>query len=236
MTKSRGINKPAMRWTPGALRVLTDLYPDVPAGDISALLGCHRESVYAKAFELGLKKTPAALQAMAAEQSARARTDPRLRANQFRKGLVPWNKGVPGINYEGCRATQFKHGERRGAASRNWVPIGTHRIADGYLQVKVRDVGHGAKNFEFVHRVLWVQAHGAIPPGHIVVFKTGMFTNRLDALTLDRLELITRAEHARRNHPRNKSPELARLVQLKGAITRQVNRITREAQGETNHV
>ncbi len=39
----------------------------------------------------------------------------------------------------------------------------------------------------------------------------------------------SRAEIARRNHPMNKSLELARLVQLKGAITRQVNRIAREA-------
>jgi hypothetical protein len=69
------------------------------------------------------------------------------------------------------------------------------------------------------------------PAGHIVCFQAGARkTTVLEEVTADRLECITRAENARRNHPRNRSPELAKLVQLKGAITRQVNRIAREAQ------
>ncbi|MNR62573.1 hypothetical protein D3C85_1846370 [compost metagenome] len=55
-----------------------------------------------------------------------------------------------------------------------------------------------------------------------------MRTNVLEEITADRLECITRGENAERNHPRARSPELAKLVQLKGAITRQVNRIARE--------
>jgi hypothetical protein len=47
-------------------------------------------------------------------------------------------------------------------------------------------------------------------------------------VTAERLECISKADNLQRNHPRTKHPELARLVQLKGAITRQVNRITRE--------
>jgi hypothetical protein len=57
----------------------------------------------------------------------------------------------------------------------------------------------------------------------------------LELITPDAVEAITRGENARgenarRNHPKNKSPELARLYQLKGAITRQVNRINKEAE------
>ena len=62
----------------------------------------------------------------------------------------------------------------------------------------------------------------------MVRFRSGMFTAVLEEITLDRLELVSRAEHARRNHPVSRDPEYARLVQLKGAITRQVNRIARE--------
>jgi hypothetical protein len=40
--------------------------------------------------------------------------------------------------------------------------------------------------------------------------------------------MITRAQHARRNHPNTRSPELGRLYQLKGQITRQVNRLQKE--------
>lgn len=81
-----------------------------------------------------------------------------------------------------------------------------------------------------MHRLVWEAANGPVPAGHIVVFKPGMRTVVLEEITLDRVELITRAENARRNHPRSRDPELGRLVQLKGAITRQVNRIAREAQ------
>jgi hypothetical protein len=36
------------------------------------------------------------------------------------------------------------------------------------------------------------------------------------------------AENAQRNHPRSRNPEVRSLYQLKGAITRQVNRIAKE--------
>jgi hypothetical protein len=58
----------------------------------------------------------------------------------------------------------------------------------------------------------------------------GRKTSDVDKITLDALEMVSRAELARRNHPVSRSPELAKLVQLKGAITRQINRIAREAQ------
>ena len=77
---------------------------------------------------------------------------------------------------------------------------------------------------------MWERAHGAIPAGHAVVFRPGRFTTNPDAITEDGLELVTRAELMRRNTIHNYPPELARLVQLKGAITRQVNRIAGKAQ------
>lgn len=47
---------------------------------------------------------------------------------------------------------------------------------------------------------------------------------------LANLMLVTRAAMAMLNHPaRNYPPEVAALIQLKGAIKRQVNRMEREA-------
>ena len=82
---------------------------------------------------------------------------------------------------------------------------------------------------------MWQAACGPIAPGSIVIFKPGQRTAVLANITADRLEMITRAEHARRNHPRSVSPELGRLVQLKGAITRQVNRIAKEHKEHNQH-
>lgn len=126
--------------------------------------------------------------------------------------------------------TRFKRGEMHGAAQHNYKPIGSLRInTEGYLERKVTDAHPvPARRWVGVHRLVWESAHGPVPPGHVVRFKPGMFTNRAGEITLDRLELVSRAEHARRNHPISRDPEYARLVQLKGAITRQVNRIARE--------
>lgn len=63
-----------------------------------------------------------------------------------------------------------------------------------------------------------------------MIFRPGMRTAALVEIILERIECITRAENSRRNHPANKSPELTRLVPLKGAITPQVNRIARETE------
>ena len=58
----------------------------------------------------------------------------------------------------------------------------------------------------------------------------GQFTNVLEEITANKLECISRAENARRNSMWRLDPEVAKLYQLKGAITRQVNRIKKETQ------
>ncbi|MEG0000594.1 hypothetical protein [Comamonas sp.] len=112
------------------------------------------------------------------------------------------------------------------------MPVGSYRInKDGHLQRKIGEAsGANHKRWRNVAELLWIEANGPLPAGHIVIFRPGMRTAVLEEITLDRIECISRADNARRNHPANKSPELARLVQLKGAITRQVNRIAREAE------
>ena len=81
-----------------------------------------------------------------------------------------------------------------------------------------------------MHRLVWEAACGAVPDGHIVVFRPGRKTTDPDKITLDALELLTRAENMRRNSVHSKyPPEVARLVQLRGALTRQINRKAKEA-------
>lgn len=129
------------------------------------------------------------------------------------------------------KQTRFQKGNMTGAAQHNYVPIGTERISkDGYVERKVTDDNPiPARRWVGVHRIVWEAAHGPIPPGYVVCFLPGRRTADAARITLDALELVSRAELAHRNHPRNRDPELAKLVQLKGAITRQVNRIAREA-------
>lgn len=218
MTQSRHINAPRFRWTPEREQTLRKLYPDMPAQLVAQALGCSLGPVYSKAALLGLHKSAAFL---ASQLSGR-----------IQRGVVPHNKGVPGSTglHPNCRATQFKPG-RKAEEARNYVPIGSHRLSkDGYLERKMTDDPAlvPARRWKPVARIVWEAAHGPIPPRHLVVFRPGMFSNVLEQITVDRLECISQAENGRRNAPTVRHPEVARLIQLKGAITRQVNRITQQ--------
>lgn len=221
-------------WTPEQLAGLRHLYPDHTADIVARVIGRSIKSVHEKAAHLSLSKSEAFKASDASGRILRVRKNPNMASTQFKAGNTPWNKGKAGSTglHPNCRPTQFKPG-RRPEEARNYVPIGSHRLnVEGHLERKVTDDPSLAPSRRWVpvYRLVWEAAHGPIPAGHIVVFKRGFTTAVLELITTERLECITRAENARRNHPRNKSPELARLVQLKGAITRQVNRINREAQ------
>ena len=238
MTKRKaGSTSPARRfWTDSEIEKLNREYPDRPTADLAVEFGCSEARVYAKAAELGLHKSDAFMESDRSGRIQRGRNDPRMAATQFKPGHVTWNTGKKGVTgtHPNCRRTQFKKGQMHGAAQHNYVPIGSLRLSkDGYLEQKVTD-DHPvpARRWVGVHRLVWEAANGPVPNGHVVCFLPGRRSAELEKITLDALELVSRAELARRNHPRSRDPELAKLVQLKGAITRQVNRMAREAQEE----
>lgn len=232
MTKSKHIAKPFHIWTPAELDTLRAMYPDTRTSVIAAQLGIKLSVVYRRAAYMGLRKSDAYY-----ADGSNGRLAPgtaKGRDTRFQPGLVPWNKGLKGFKAGGRSAeTRFKKGEMWGAAQHNYLPIGTLRLSkDGYLERKVTDDRNiaPARRWVGVHRLVWQAAHGPIPKSHAVVFLPGRFTNELEKLTLDRLELITRRELLRRNSYHTNYPtEVRSLVHLKGQITRQVNRINREA-------
>lgn len=225
----------AMRhyWTPDELATLRQNYADMPTKDLAAMLGVSQKCVYTQAFRLGLKKSEAY---WASDKHTRRRkgiTDPRLVATQFHPGNVPWNAGHKGWQAGGRSAqTQFTPG----MMPHNTHPLGGLRVIKGktggsQLERKIgTQSGPPHLRWRSVHRLVWEAVHGPVPPGHIVVFKPGMKTLVEAEITLDKVDCISRAENARRNDPGRHSPALKSLHQLKGAITRQVNRITREHQ------
>ena len=151
-------------------------------------------------------------------------------ASQFKPGHTPWNKGQHYTAGGRSADTRYKAGQMSGAAQYNYVPIGSQRVnADGMLERKMTDdpALAPARRWVGVHRLVWQAAHGPIPEGHIVVFRPGQATTIEADITPERLECITRRENMRRNSMHTRmAPDMARLYQVKGAITRQVNRIT----------
>jgi hypothetical protein len=236
VTHSRGILAPRRYWTDVELALLADMYPECTGEDVAAWLDCTTSRVYQMAKKLGVEKSAEFLASDASGRVRRGKQHPAMVASRFQPGLTPWNKGRDGRetgtgHHPNTRRTQFRKG-RKPEESRNYLPIGTLRIcADGYLERKMTDDASivPARRWVAVHRLVWEAANGPIPAGHIVRFKPGQKTTVFELITADRLECITRAEHARINQAGN-DPDLRKLWQIKGAITRQVNRITRDAQ------
>lgn len=220
-------------WLPHEDEVMQRFYPQLTGADMAQILRRPLKSVYAHAKALGLKKSEEFLATDRSGRVQRGKQDPRMQASQFKPGLVPWNKGTKGIVgvQEACRATQFKKG-RPACESSNYRPIGSERInADGYLERKVTDDPSiaPARRWVGVHRLVWESANGPIPAGHVVVFKPGRHTTDAAAITADALEIVTRVELMRRNSVHTVlPPPLARLAQLRGALTRQINRRSSE--------
>jgi len=220
MTRSRGIRPPRRPWSEFEDAVMFRHYPDTLARDLAELFARSERAVHDRARKLGLHKSAAFLSGPIAHQLDGHRGF----GTRFTKGQVPWCAGLKGVAgvQEGCRRTQFKKGEWTKRMRERYIPIGGTRINhDGYLDRKVRDDGPPQCRFEAVHRQVWRTAHGEIPDGCVVVFKPGQRTTFLAEITIERLECISRRELLQCNRL---PPELMRVAQLRGAITRAINR------------
>lgn len=171
-------------------------YSTMSAPDIAKALNCSLSAVYYRAGKMGLKKDKAFLSECGKKVSAHGA------GTQFKKGQTPWNKGTGWSAGGRSIETRFKKGEMSGAAQRNYVPIGSFRITrDGTLEQKTTDNPdlYPARRWRPVAHLVWERERGPIPGDHVVRFMPGMHTNKLEEITIDRLECISRAENMRRN-------------------------------------
>ena len=229
MTKSRHINKPREVWSQEQIALLHEHYPHKRTDAIVSIIGKSVYAIYNKVAALGLKKTPEYLVSPETCRLRRGHDHPG-KSTQFKKGLIPHNKGVKGITYPGCVATQFKKGVRQGVAIKLYQPIGAERISkDGYLQRKINDDMPPQKRWRGVHIIVWEEVNGPLPKGHAVTFRDGDKKN----ITYTNLELVSRADLMKRNTIHNYPKEIAQLVQLRGAVQRKINRRLKDEQRAT---
>lgn len=211
-------------WTQRQLMRLTYLYPDTPAPAIAKLVRRPLMSVYQKAKQLGLKRDPAFVEQQRLLARERALTDPRLIAHRFKPGHVPPQKGKPFVLRGRMADGWFKPGQ----VSKRWDPevycVGALRITtDNVIEIRMAP---GARQWKQLSHYVWFLHTGSWPPpGHVVRVRNG---DPYDT-QFENLELITQRENMLRNTFWNRyPPEVARLIQLKGAINRHVRRIERQ--------
>lgn len=221
------------RWTPAELDELRHRYADEATQRIAADIARTPRACYGMADKLGLRKSDAYLaKVVAALAKAGAASG---KSSLFTPGNVPWNAGTKGQGVSGRHPNTVKNYFGPGNRPHGWRPVGSTRVsADGYLQRKCSDTGYPPRDWVPVHRIVWEAAHGPVPARHRVTFRAGRIITDEASITPEALECISPAEAMRRNslHARMPKP-LARLVQLRGQITRQINRKLRERQQQT---
>lgn len=107
------------------------------------------------------------------------------RCGKFKKGRTPYNKGMKGV-FHGPTHTQFKKGQK----SINYLPVGSERVnKDGYIIIKVSDLGSYQDRWKLKHRVLWEEEKGPLKKGEVVIFLDGNKQN----VDINNLSLIKRS-------------------------------------------
>jgi len=218
MTKSRNLRPPRLFWTPEQLALLREHYPHRRTCTLEAIIGRDVHSIYAKASQLGLKKSAAFLASPASGRT----TGHQGIGTRFTRGHQAWNKGTRYLPGGRAAETQFKKGHRGGRALEVYKPIGAERISkDGYLQRKINNDMPFQKRWRGVHILVWEAANGPLPKGHAVVFRDG----NKQHINISNLELVTRAELMRRNsYHMNYPKEVGQIIQLRGALQRKINK------------
>lgn len=195
------------KWTAEKMELLRRLYPSNLTKDIAHLFDATPKAVSHMAYRCGIRKNPE-IRAMNGK------------ACQFQKGHVPFNKGKKWYEFmseEGHKNSvraQFKSGD----IPFNTRPMYSERFSkNGYIEIKIPV----HNKYVLKHRWVWESHNGPIPKGCQIHFLDGNRTN----CDISNLEMITHAENARRNGTWNKYPkEIASLIQLKGALNRQINK------------
>ncbi len=149
----------------------------------------------------------------------------RKEKGMYRQGQEPKNKGKKQHEYMSkeaiarTKATRFKTGH----SPHNTLPVGSevvrhdNRNNTSYLMIKPP----GKRKLVYKHIYNWEAATGKkLKKGFNIIFKDGD-THNCEPINLER---VSDAELMRRNSIHNYPPEIVELVQLKGAVTRQINK------------
>lgn len=219
MTKRRVHAEPRRYWTAAEDRIIRRHYKHKATADVAKLLpGRTALSVYQRAYGLGLNKSAEYLASPAACRLRRG--DAVGWAHRFEKGFTPWNKGTHWTAGGRSKLTRFKKGQRSARWPLEDYQVGALRInADGQMDIKVKE---GMRAWYCFARWVWTTERGPIPKNGVI----RILGDDPDDIRIENLRLTSRAELMRDNTYHRYPKEIAQLIQLRGALNRQINRRT----------
>jgi hypothetical protein len=195
-------------WTDKELKILRAEYPNTCTTKLAKKLKRTSRSVYTQANIMRLKKDEVY---MLTSSSGRWQKGEVIgKATQFKKGQAAWNKNTKGLTFR--NKTSFC----AGVVPPNYKPVGSTRIdsKDGYILIKIAD----PNKWQLLHRKVWEDNHGKIPPRHTIIFLDGNKQNCL----IENLAIISREENMLRNtihrYPEEIKDAIKTLTKLKKTI------------------
>jgi hypothetical protein len=197
---------------------ISEYYPNHPTKLLSVATGLEAETLFKRAYKLGLRKTKEFRQKALIEISKTLSENGK--AHRFKPGHTPLNKGkaMPPQVYEKAKATMFKPGQMpHNTKHDGHISIRRDKNGRDYAYIRVRQ-----GEYKLLHRVLWEQNNGTIPKNMIVAFKNG---NSLDC-TLANMELITKEENMRRNSLVSKyPPDIVAAIRTNAGLKRRIRKL-----------
>jgi hypothetical protein len=205
------------RFTSEEDQFIEDHYLSLPAFVIEKLLGRAKGTVRQRMPLLGLL-LPETIKAGF------------INGSFFKKGTVPANKGKKISEYVSpekiniIKRTQFKKGQLpKNTLFDNAVVKRKDKTGIIYLYVRVKQA-----QWIPLQRHIWEQYNGPIPPRHNIIFKDRNTFN----CNLDNLEMVSNAELLNRNSAHRFGPDLFKIIQLRGALNRQINKRLKQLSNE----
>lgn len=197
---------------------LINMYPDMTNSEIAGYFNTTESSVNAIAFKLRLFKSKEFHKIHSSK-------------GQFKKGQIPVNKGKKQTEFMSREAIERTKASRfqKGSIPHNAVPVGYERInKDGYVYIKVE----GKRKLVLKHRYIWEQHNGLVPEGYNIQFKDG---NRQNC-DIENLYMISQSEQMKTENSfyARYPKEVQLLIQLKGALNRQINNAIKKNENGTD--
>jgi hypothetical protein len=195
-------------------------FSNTQSNKIAGELGKPVYAIYNLAFRLGLKKSEAYLKT---PDAGRIQKGERISAStEFRKGLVPANKGKKLCEFmseDGIKrstATRFKKGNVPHNAKGHFDGEITIRKCKGrpYKYIRI-EIG----KWRELHRVMWEKANGKIPKGYNIQFRDG---NPLNCV-IENMYIISRKKQLQMNNSIHRfPPELKKTIRTLAKLKRKI--------------
>lgn len=199
-------------WTKKEDELLTKLYPDTEMPVIlENLPGRTVQAVYGRVSFLGVKRSEAFRKKMV--KAVVGNLIQGGKKHRFKKGQEPPNKGLSQSEYMSpeairrSKATRFKNGQKPHNTKWDGAVTIRHgnkkRGAPPYMWIRITE----GKWQQYQH-YLWEKKNGPVAENHILACKDGDTLNPHP----DNWEVITRAEHARRNRNQKKAAKTMKAI------------------------